>query len=162
MKVIKNKGEWKMTTVYGVLVLIHVISAVAGFGVAFTFPIINKFAKTKEQLKWTNELMEKLEKPVKIASITLLVTGVIMGAINPYLFKEGWYITSILLYIIAQVLVIGIATKTTKESVQILENSTGDTIPTEVVGRNKKIDKVLAVASVIAVIMIFLMSVKPF
>jgi uncharacterized membrane protein len=149
-------------TVYGALVLIHVIAAVVGLGPTFIFPIIGKFAKTKEQLKWSNELMEKIENPVKIGSIALLVTGLIMGVINPNLFKEGWYITSIILYIVAQVLVIGVAAKQTKESVQILENATGNAIPTEVVEINKKADKALATASAIAIIMIFLMSVKPF
>ncbi|MEH7392314.1 DUF2269 family protein [Bacillus sp. JJ1474] len=149
-------------TWYEALVLIHVIAAVVGLGPAFIFSIISRFPKTKEQLLWTNDLLSKLEKPVKIGSITLFITGLVMGVLNTHLFTAGWYIASIILYIVAQILVIGIAGKKSKKAAEILESFQGNDIPEEVTELNKKSDTALSLASIIAIVMIVLMSVKPF
>ena len=149
-------------TVYGAIVLIHVISAVVGMGPAFLFPMIIKFAKTKEQLVFINRLLEKAEKGIKIGSIVLLVTGFIMGFLNTNLFQEIWYIASIVLYFVAQIFVIGVGVKNTKKVVTILEKSEGNEIPMEVNILNNQIIKAHYATSVIVLFMIFFMSIKPF
>lgn len=149
-------------TVYGVIVLLHVLAAVIGMGPAFTFPIISKMAKTKEQLVLMNTLMEKIEKPVKIGSITLLLTGLLMGGLNTHLFTQGWYITSIVLYFLAQVFVIGVSAKSMKQAAALLTSSTSEDIPSDVLALNKKSNTALNIASGIAIVMIILMSLKPF
>jgi hypothetical protein len=149
-------------TVYGAIVFVHVVCAVVGMGPAFVFPLIMKFAKTKEQLVFVNGLLEKAEKGIKLSSILLLISGFIMGFLNTSLFQEIWYIASIVLYVVAQFFVIGVGAKNTKKVVSILEQSEGNEIPSEVNLLNSKIIKAHYAASIIAVIMVFLMSIKPF
>ena len=149
-------------TVYGAIVLIHVISAVVGMGPAFLFPMFIKFAKTKEQLVFINRLLEKTEKGIKISSFVLLGTGFIMGFLNTNLFQEIWYIASIVLYLAAQFFVIGVVVKNTKKVVSILEKSEGNEISTEVNTLNNQIIKAHYATSVIVLFMIFFMSGKPF
>ena len=149
-------------SLYGIIVGIHVIAAVVGMGPAFAFPIISKIAKNKEQLILMHLLMEKIEKPVKIGSLTLLATGLIMGALNTYLFTQAWYITSIILYFVAQIFVIGVSAKAMKQSNALLEAAKTDEIPDAVLALNKKSSSALNISSIIAVVMILLMSLKPF
>lgn len=149
-------------TLYGIMVLLHVVAAVAGLGPTFIFPLLLYSAKSKEQLVWVNDLLAKAEKAIKIASIGLLITGLILGILHPYLFKEFWYISSIVLYFIAQIIVIGIAGKHSKTALAILDATEGSEIPKEVITLNKIIIKAHISASVIVVILVILMNVKPF
>ncbi|KXH80644.1 DUF2269 family protein [Sporosarcina sp. HYO08] len=149
-------------TLYGAVVLVHVMAAVVGLGPAFIFPILFRFSKTKEQMLWINALMAAIEKVVIVGSLTLLATGLFMGMLHPYLFSTGWYIASIALYVLAQVLVIGIAGKNAQMAATLLEQSEGTSIPEEVLLLNKKADAALLYANGIAIVMIILMVTKPF
>jgi hypothetical protein len=149
-------------TLYGGIVLIHVLSAVIGMGPSFVFPIIQSFGTTKQSLQLINHIIEKAEKVVMIGSIVLLVTGLTMGALNPNLFSQIWYITSIILFFVALYLSVGFAGKRTKQAVAILEKHKGNDIPNEVKMLNKSVGMAGASSALIAVVMIFLMSVKPF
>ncbi|MBY0149061.1 DUF2269 family protein [Neobacillus niacini] len=149
-------------TLYGGIVLIHVLSAVIGMGPSFVFPIIQSFGTTKQSLQLINHILEKAEKVVMIGSILLLLTGLTMGALNPNLFSQIWYITSIILFFVALYLSVGFAGKRTKQAVAILDKHKGDDIPSEVKTLNKSVGMAGAGSALIAVVMIFLMSVKPF
>lgn len=149
-------------TLYGGLVLIHVLAAVIGMGPSFIFPIIQSFGTTRESLQLINRVTEKVEKVVTIGSIVLLVTGLTMGAFNPSLFTQGWYITSIVLYFVAHYLAVGFAGKRTKKAVALLNDHQGDDIPNEVMTLNKTVGMAGMGSAIIAVVMIILMSVKPF
>ena len=149
-------------TFYGLLVVIHVLAAVVGMGPAFAFPIISRMAKTKDQLVLMHNLMERIEKPIKIGSIILLLSGLGMGALNHHLFTQGWYITSIVLYIVAQIFVIGVSATNMKQSNERLSVASTDDIPSDVIALNKKSDMALNISSALAIVMIILMSLKPF
>jgi hypothetical protein len=149
-------------TFYGVIVLVHVLAAVIGMGPSFIFPIIQSFGTTKGSLQLINKILEKAEKVVTIGSIVLLLTGLAMGALNPNLFTEIWYIASIILYFVAHYLAVGFSGKRTKKAVAILDNHQGDDIPSEVLALNKSVGMAGASTAIIAIVMIFLMSVKPF
>ena len=71
------------------LFLIHVVAAVVGLGPAFIFPLFIKLSKTREQLVLINGMLEKAEKSIKIGSIMLLLTGLILGFLNPQLFTRN-------------------------------------------------------------------------
>lgn len=149
-------------TLYGAVVLVHVVAAVAGMGPAFIFPILFRFSKTKEQMLWIHTLMAAMEKVVILGSLTLLATGLFMGMLHPYLFSTGWYIASIILYGLAQVFVIGIAGRNVELAGTLLEQSQDSTIPKDVLLLNKKADVALLYANGIAIAMIILMVLKPF
>jgi hypothetical protein len=149
-------------TLYGGFVLIHVLAAVIGMGPSFIFPIISSFGTTKQSLQLINHIIEKSEKVVTIGSIVLLLTGLGMGALNTDLFTQIWYIASIILFFIALYLAVGFSGKRTKKAVALLDNHQGEDIPSEVLALNKTVGIAGMGSAIIAIVMIFLMSVKPF
>lgn len=147
---------------YGLLVFIHIVAAVMGLGAAFGFPIVAKSAKTASQAKHTLEILKRLEFLPKAGSITLLVTGIVLGIMNPSLFTTGWYIASIVLYFAAQVIVIGLLPKKVKEQADILATHTGEDLPASYIAVGKKAGKLEGITHVLAFLLILLMYFKPF
>lgn len=46
-------------SLYGLLVLIHVVAAVVGMGPSFAMPVIQSFGKTKESLVFVNQIVKR-------------------------------------------------------------------------------------------------------
>jgi uncharacterized membrane protein len=149
-------------TLYGTLVLIHIIAAIVGLGASFAMPVVTKFAKTASQARFALELNEKIESFPKIGSLTLLATGLLLGYLNSSLFSEIWYISSLVIYILAQVLVIGIIPKKQKHMTEILEEHEGDDLPDAYRTADKQLDPYVYLLHGLAVVLIILMVVKPF
>jgi hypothetical protein len=149
-------------TLYGFIVLIHVIAAVTGLGASFAMPIVLKGAKTADQARYSLGLNQKIETVVKIGSIALLLTGLILGAINTELFTEIWYIASIVIYLAVQVVVAGIMPKKIKRMEEIITNHKGKDLPEEFTRINLELKPYNMILHTSAVILIILMSIKPF
>jgi len=54
-----------------------------------------------EELRHGYKLRTRLHVIVMTGGILLLVTGLAMGTLNPYLFSATWYVLSLILYMIA-------------------------------------------------------------
>lgn len=148
---------------YSLFVFIHIVAAIMGLGATFGFPIIAKSAKTVSQAKHTLELLKKLEILPKIGSVTLLVTGIILGIMNPSLFGTGWYLISIALYLAAQVIVIGLLPRKMAEQADILRNYTGDELlPAPYIAIGKQAGKLEGITHALAFLLILFMYFKPF
>jgi hypothetical protein len=156
-----GKGGEKMT-LYGFVVMIHVIAAVAGLGASFAMPVVMKLPKTVEQAKFSLNLNKHIEKFAKYGSISLLFTGIILGLLNFSLFKQGWYITAIIIYILIQPIVAGILPKKLKQMTQILDEHKGEDIPENYQKLNHDLRPYNWIAHGAAIILIILMSIKPF
>ncbi|MDQ6420120.1 DUF2269 family protein [Paenibacillus sp. LHD-117] len=148
--------------VYDAVLFLHILAAVMGLGVAFGFPILARTARTAEQARYTLLLFKKLEIMPKIGSITLLLSGILLAILEPWLWKEGWFITSIVLYLIAQVLVIGLLPKGLKRQADILDSHHGEELPAEYRAASKQNAKVEGMTHVLAFLLILLMVFKPF
>ncbi|UOF91262.1 DUF2269 domain-containing protein [Fodinisporobacter ferrooxydans] len=146
---------------YSLLVSIHIATAVMGLEAAFGFLIVAKSAKIESQAKYTLELPKKLELIPKIGSITLLVTGIILG-IHPSLFATGWYIASLVLYFAAQVIVIGLLPKKMREQADILAQHAGGGLPDSYIAVGKQAGKLERITHLLAFLLILLMYYKPF
>jgi uncharacterized membrane protein len=149
-------------TLYGTIVLIHVIAAIVGLGASFAMPVITKCAKTASQARFALDLNAKIETLPKIGSLTLLATGLLLGYLNSALFSEVWYISSLVIYVLAQVLVIGIIPKKQKQMNEILSSHEGDELPEAYRTVDKQLDPYVYLLHSLAVIIIILMVVKPF
>jgi len=149
-------------TFYGFVLLIHIIAAVAGLGASFAMPIVSKYPKTVEQAKFSLLLNKYIEKPVKFGSIGLLVTGLILGFLNLELFKQGWYLASIVIYILVQPIVAGILPKRLKQMEQILAEHSEDNIPETYQELNNSLRPFNWITHGAAIILIILMTLKPF
>src|SRR5690625_5609038 len=61
--------------------------------------IVTKAANMTD-LRHAYWLRKRIHIFVMIGGTTLMVTGLWMGMINPYLFQQGWYVVSLVLYLV--------------------------------------------------------------
>jgi len=147
---------------YSLLVLIHVLAAIIGIGVTFAFPVISNMAKNLSQLKHTLELLKKLELYPKIGGGILIITGLIMGFITPAYFKEIWFVGSIVLYLIIEILIYVVIGSKMKMIVPVVMSAEGEEIPEEYLVVAKSTAPVHMLATLLAIIIIIFMAAKPF
>lgn len=64
-----------------------------------------------------------------VGGTLLLISGLWMGFLNPYLFEKGWYVTSLTLYLIALGLGPAMLSPKSKPVKKLLNEHQGDDIP---------------------------------
>nr|WP_239583567.1 DUF2269 family protein [Metabacillus iocasae] len=148
---------------YGAFVLIHVIAAVVGLGASFGMPVVAKYgSKSVSNAKLCFEINKKIEKFAKIGSLVLLASAILMGIVNPHLWTQGWFIASLVIYFLIQPIVAAIIPKTVEKQVQIVMDSKGNSLSDDYHQLDRKIAKLNMVAHAAAILLIVLMSTKPF
>src|SRR5690625_3292096 len=85
---------------YSVLVIIHIFSAIIGLGPGFVMTFIVTRASTMTELRHAYFLRNRLHIFVMLGGTLLFLTGLLMGFLNMQLFSQGWYIVSIILFLI--------------------------------------------------------------
>lgn len=151
-----------MMSFYGIIVFIHIIAAVCGLGATFALPVLMSRPKTVSHALFAFTVNTGIEKLAKIGSLTLLATGLALGALNPGLFSQIWYIASIIIYIAVQPVVAVMLPRKLAEQKQILENHKGDELPESYHLINKKMAPYNNFTYAAAVVLIALMVLKPF
>lgn len=149
-------------TFYSFIVVVHIIAAVAGLGATFAMPVLMSRPKTVTQAKFAHNINGAIEKVAKIGSLSLLGTGLILGALEPSLFTEIWYIASLVIYVAIQPIVAVILPKKGARQMEILENHQGDELPQEYLKIGREIAPLNGIAHVSVFVLIILMSLKPF
>ena len=149
-------------TIYRLLVLIHVISAIVGLGPGFIMIYVVTRAKTMAELRHAYLIRNRLHIFVMIGGTLLLLTGLTMGTMNPYLFHAGWYVTSLTLFLIALAFGPMVLSPRSKPIKALLKNHTGDNIPLEYYRLAQKLFFYERIENVIFLIIIVLMVLKPF
>jgi len=149
-------------TFYSLLLVIHIVAAVVGLGASFGMPVLMSSVKTVPQAKFALAVSKGIEKFAKVGSITLLITGIIMAIIQPYLFKEIWYIASLVIYVAVQPIAAGILPKKAKLQMETLENYLGEELPDGYNTLAKESVPLNNVLHIAAVVLIILMTIKPF
>jgi uncharacterized membrane protein len=149
-------------TFYRFLVLIHVFSAILGLGPGFIMIYIVTKAKTMTELRHAYAIRNRLHIFVMIGGSLLLITGLAMGSLQPYLFRMGWYVTALTLFLIALGFGPIILSPRSKPIKALLKSHTGDKIPGEYYRLAKKLFFYERIENVIFLIIIVLMVLKPF
>lgn len=149
-------------TFYRFLVLIHVLSAILGLGPGFIMIYIVTQAKNLTELRHAYLIRNRLHIFVMIGGSLLLVTGLTMGWLNPYLFTQGWYITSLTLFMIALGFGPLLLSPRAKPIRNLLNNADNDQIPPEYYALSRKLFLYERIENVIFIIIIGLMVLKPF
>lgn len=147
---------------YIYVLFVHIAAAVMGLGAAFAFPLIAKSARTVSQAKFVLSMLKRLEILPKIGSILLLLTGIGMAILEPSLFKAGWFIASIAIYLAVQVIVAGILPRQMNKQLQILHAENGERLPESYKRLSKLSARWEKVTHAAAFILIVLMVFKPF
>ncbi|MFY3790131.1 DUF2269 family protein [Ureibacillus sp. MALMAid1270] len=151
-----------MVSVYSLLVLVHVLSAIIGIGATFLFPVLTTSAKNLTQLKYTLALMKKAENYPKVGGIFLILSGLIMGFLNPTYFTKIWFTGSLVLYVVVEILIYAIANRKMMKVIPVVMAANGEEIPNEYKVVEKTTQPIHMIASLIGIIIIVLMVLKPF
>lgn len=149
-------------TLYQFILLIHIFSAILGMGPGFVLIYVVTRAKNMTELRHAYLIRKRLHNFVMIGGSLLLLTGLIMGAMAPYLFRMGWYITSLILFIIALGFGPVILSPKSKPIKILLEMHKGEEIPKEYHPLAKSLFFYERLENIIFLIVIVLMVLKPF
>lgn len=98
------------------LVLIHVLSAIVGVGPTFFAHVLLRRKQSIAELRQSLALGKKLEFFPKIGGTLAVLTGLALILIEDYgQFTQLWLIGSLILYVIIQVIVVGVAAPRSKK-----------------------------------------------
>lgn len=149
-----------LQTIYQILAVIHVISAILGMGPGFYLTLVASKAKTMTELRYAYDIRQRLHIFVMIGGFLLLATGLCMGFIRPALFTAFWYIASLTLYLIA--LAFGpFVLKPLTKPIKTLLYEDHNTIPPQYMKLAEKLFRYEWITNVIFFIIILLMLTKP-
>ena len=149
-------------TFYRFLLLIHVFSAILGLGPGFVMIYIVTRANTMTELKHAYLIRNRLHIFVMIGGTLLIITGLWMGALNNYLFRQGWYVTSLILFLIALAFGPLVLSPRSKPIKRLLKTHEGDVIPPAYYKMAGKLFFFERIENVIFLTIIVLMVLKPF
>ncbi|EFM11023.1 conserved hypothetical protein [Paenibacillus curdlanolyticus YK9] len=146
---------------YNYLLFIHILSAITAVAAVICYPIIMSSARTVGQAKFALSLLEKTAILPKLGGTLLLLTGLAIGFQETYLFRERWYVASIVIFLVILVIFAGLLPAGIKQQLKLLLQTQGDNLP-EVYRLSRRRSAWLEVVANLAVfISILLMVFKP-
>lgn len=161
-KIDVGKEEPVLFTLYKILVFIHIFSAILGMGPGFILSRLVKSARNMTELRHAYAIKHNLHIFVMIGGTSLLITGLLMGAINPSLFQAGWYWTSLILFFIALAMGPIVLKPKSKPIKSLLEKTSGEEIPKEYYPLSKVLFSLERLINILFLVIIALMILKPF
>ena len=147
---------------YKILVVIHILSAILGLGPGFMLIQLVKKPKSLSELKNGFKSRKKIHIFVMIGGVLLLFTGLTMGFINPVWFKNFWYVSSLVLFIIALCIGPILLSPRSKKIKKLLKEHDGNEIPDAYWPLAKSLFFWERVENAIFLIIIILMILKPY
>lgn len=98
------------------LVFLHVVAAVVGLGPAYAFPLILKKEKSLIEMKRMVDLVARLEILPKVFGGLTLLSGLLLVWLGNYgTFFTLWISGALVLFILAEVVIIGFLTPAAKK-----------------------------------------------
>lgn len=149
-------------TLYSLLLFIHISSAILGIGPGFAMIFVTKNARNMTELRYAYLIRKKLHNCVMVGGILLLLTGLTMGALSPVWFRSGWYVASLLLFLVALAMGTIVLSPRSKKIKELLQQHTGDEIPDEYVRLVRNTFLFEWIENSIVLVIIVLMITKPF
>ncbi|MDR6999908.1 DUF2269 family protein [Neobacillus niacini] len=151
-----------MITFYKIIVFIHIFSAILGMGPGFILTTVVKMGNTMTELRHSYKIRNKIHIFVMVGGTLLLITGLTMGFLNPALFQMGWYVTSLILFLISLAMGPLALSPRSKPIKALLESHKGEEIPEEYKRLAKSLFLIEYIENTIFIIIITLMILKPF
>jgi uncharacterized membrane protein len=162
MEIGRNGGWQQLITFYKILVTLHIFSAILGMGPGFILTTVVKSGNNMTELRHSYRIRHKLHIFVMVGGTLLLITGVSMGIINPSLFRMGWYVTSLVLFLAALAIGPLVLSPRSKPVKELLDSQKGEEIPEEYWELSRILFRFENLENVIFLIIIALMTLKPF
>jgi uncharacterized membrane protein len=114
------------------------------------------------ELRHAYVIRNHLHRLTMIGGTLLLLTGLAMGAMHTFLFKQGWYVISFVLFLVALAFGPLLLKPKSKPIKELLNTATGEAIPPEYNRLAKKLFFVERIETAIFLVIISLMILKPF
>jgi uncharacterized membrane protein len=149
-------------TFYQTIVVLHIFSAIMGMGPGFILTTVVKSGKTMTELRHSYAVRHKLHIFVMVGGTLVLITGLIMGFMNPSLFQMGWYVTSLVLFLAALAIGPLVLSPRSKPVKALLASNKGEEIPEEYYRLSKILFRYEYLENAIFIVIIALMILKPF
>lgn len=151
-------------TFYDLLVFIHIFSAILGMGPGLVMTAVVTLSKpsTMSELRQSFKVRNTLHIFTMIGGILLLITGLLMGALRTYWFSQGWYVTSLILYLIALSMGPFVLKPRSTPIKQMVREGKGEEIPAEYETLSKNLFFHERIINSLFLIIIALMILKPF
>lgn len=149
-------------SLYSLLLTVHIISAIVGVGPGFILILVVKKATTMTELRHAYIIRKRIHVFVVAGGTLLLITGLAMGALRPYLFSQGWFVLSLLLFLIALAIGPMILSPKLAPIKVLLKEHKGESIPKAYDEAVKKLFFHERIELAILFIVILLMILKPF
>ncbi|MDQ1004679.1 putative membrane protein [Neobacillus niacini] len=149
-------------TFYQIIVVLHIFSAIMGMGPGFILTTVVKSGKTMTELRHSYAIRHKLHIFVMVGGTLLLITGLIMGFMNPSLFRMGWYVTSLVLFLAALAIGPLVLSPRSKPVKALLASHKGEEIPEDYYRLSRILFRYEHLENAIFIVIIALMILKPF
>jgi uncharacterized membrane protein len=149
-------------TFYKIIVVLHIFSAIMGMGPGFILTTVVKSGKTMTELRHSYAIRHRLHIFVMVGGTLLLITGLIMGWMNPSLFRMGWYVTSLVLFVAALAIGPLVLSPRSKPVKVLLASHKGEEIPADYYRLSKILFRYEYLENAIFIVIIALMILKPF
>lgn len=149
-------------SLYEILLFIHVFSAILGLGPGFVMIYIVSQSQTMSQLRHAYEIRNRIHLFVMVGGTLLLLTGIGMGILRPFLWSKIWFSGSLLLYFIALASGPVILSPRAKPIKKLLKNYEGEDIPSHYEQLANRLFFYERLVNIIFLIIIALMITKPF
>ncbi|MEK3723066.1 DUF2269 family protein [Paenibacillus sp. FSL H8-0034] len=147
------------------LIVIHVVSAIIGIGPTFFGHILFRRRQQEEQLRQSLALFQLLNLFPKIGGSIAVVSGVVLVALSGWKFSDLWIWISLVLYVLIQVVAVGLLTPVVNQLKQVLdgekERSTAMDVSTDAAILLTKANRLYNTASFLGFVLILLMIIKP-
>jgi uncharacterized membrane protein len=148
------------------LILIHVLSSIIGVGPTFFAHVLLRNKQSVQELRFSYKVGIYLEYFPKIGGSIAVLSGLALLYVGDYgsFFKQLWLIGSLVLYIIIQIIVIGMITPKQKQVRNWLfdpSNENEKDLSSKIQALHKNVNKLFYVASFFGIILFIFMIVKP-
>ena len=148
-----------------VLVAIHVLSAIVGIGPTFILHLLMRGNQSASQLRQSLGLMRLVERFPKVGGPIAVLSGILLVSIYSYgSFGQLWLVGSLVLFVLIQILVVGVAGKQLKPVADWERDAAGQkdpVVPLQVEQALRRVGGTMWLAHALAVALFLLMIVKP-
>ncbi|MDF2724424.1 MAG: hypothetical protein K0Q59_4099 [Paenibacillus sp.] len=149
----------------GWLVTVHVLSAVLGIGPTYFGHILLRKKQQREQLLQSLSMFKLLNYFPKIGGTIAVVSGILLVALTGWNFSDLWILVSLALYVVIQVVAVGMLGPVLNKLVQALNAADGgESSPSGTDSKSTllaKANRLYNTASLLGIVLIVLMIIKP-
>ncbi|GIP26194.1 hypothetical protein J23TS9_13240 [Paenibacillus sp. J23TS9] len=147
---------------YTYLLFIHILSAITAIVTIMGSPFIMSGVRTTGQAKFGLELQNKLAILPKIGGTLLILSGLGLGFLQTYLFREMWYVVSIAIFFVILIIVAVMLPSGIKKQLVLLQQTQGETLSDTYQQSRRRSAWLEGTANLAVFISIILMVFKPF